>query len=200
MAGYSLGTIEKLIEQLMKLPGIGRRSAQRIVFHVLEASKDEVAALTEAVSDVKATVRFCSVCNNFSETEVCAICQDDKRDKKLVCVVESPKDVENIERSATFHGTYHVLLGAISPLEGRGPHDLKVDSLIDRIKKGSVAEVVLATDSDTEGEATAIYLTRLLRPLGVKVMRIGIGLPVGSNLEYADPATLARAIEGRREM
>jgi recombination protein RecR len=200
MAGYSLGTIEKLIEQLMKLPGIGRRSAQRIVFHILDATKDEVTALAEAFSLVKATVRFCSVCNNFSETEVCAICNDDKRDKKLVCVVESPKDVENIERSATFHGTYHVLLGAISPLEGRGPHDLKVDGLIERIKKGSISEVVIATDSDTEGEATAIYLTRLLRPLGVKVMRIGIGLPVGSNLEYADPATLARAIEGRREI
>ncbi|MBI5873163.1 MAG: recombination protein RecR [Candidatus Omnitrophica bacterium] len=200
MAGYSLGTIEKLIEQLMKLPGIGRRSAQRFVFHILDATKDEVTALAEAISLVKATVRFCSVCNNFSETEVCAICNDDKRDKKLVCVVESPKDVENIERSATFHGIYHVLLGAISPLEGRGPHDLKVDGLIERIKKGSISEVVIATDSDTEGEATAIYLTRLLRPLGVKVMRIGIGLPVGSNLEYADPATLARAIEGRREM
>ncbi len=200
MAGYSLGTIEKLIEQLMKLPGIGRRSAQRIVFHILDATKEEALALSEAISDVKEHVRFCSVCNNFSETEVCAICDDPKRDKKLVCVVESPKDVENIERSATFHGTYHVLLGAISPLEGRGPHDLKVDGLINRVKSGEVAEVVLATDSDTEGEATAIFLTKLIRPLGVKVMRIGIGLPVGSNLEYADPATLARAIEGRREM
>jgi recombination protein RecR len=200
MAGYSLGTIEKLIEQLMKLPGIGRRSAQRIVFHILETSKEEALGLAEAIANVKATVRFCSICNNFSETEVCAICNDDRRDKRIVCVVESPKDVENIERSATFHGAYHVLLGAISPLEGRGPHDLKVDGLIDRVKKGNVTEVVIATDSDTEGEATAIYLTRLLRPLGVKVMRIGIGLPVGSNLEYADPATLARAIEGRREM
>lgn len=200
MAGYSLNTIEKLIEQLMKLPGIGRRSAQRIVFHILEAAKEEVAALAEAITDVKTTVRFCSVCNNFSEAEVCGICRDEKRDKKLVCVVESPKDVENIERSATFSGTYHVLLGAISPLEGRGPHDLKVDGLIDRIKRDSIKEVIIATDSDTEGEATAIYLTKLIRPLGVKVMRIGIGLPVGSNLEYADPATLARAIEGRREM
>lgn len=200
MAGYSLGTIEKLIEQLMKLPGIGRRSAQRIVFHILDTAGEEAAALAEAIANVKATVRFCSICNNFSETKVCGICSDDRRDKRIVCVVESPKDVENIERSATFHGAYHVLLGAISPLEGRGPHDLKVDGLIERIKKGNVAEVVIATDSDTEGEATAIYLTRLLRPLGVKVMRIGIGLPVGSNLEYADPATLARAIEGRREM
>lgn len=200
MAGYSLGTIEKLIEQLMKLPGIGRRSAQRIVFHILDTTREEVGALAGAISDVKATVRFCSVCNNFSESEVCGICSDPKRDKKIVCVVESPKDVENIERSATFSGAYHVLLGAISPLEGRGPHDLKVDGLIERIKKGSIEEVVIATDSDTEGEATAIYLTKLIRPLGVKVMRIGIGLPVGSNLEYADPATLARAIEGRREM
>ena len=200
MAGYSLNTIEKLIEQLMKLPGIGRRSAQRIVYHLLETSKEEVGALTEAVSDVKTTVRFCSVCNNFSESEVCGICGDGRRDKTLVCVVESPKDVEIIERSGMFSGTYHVLLGAISPLEGRGPHDLKVDGLIARIKKDSIKEVVIATDSDTEGEATAIYLTKLIRPLGVKAMRIGIGLPVGSNLEYADPATLARAIEGRREV
>lgn len=198
--GYSLGTIEKLIEQLMKLPGIGRRSAQRIVFHILDSTKEGALALSEAISNVKEHVRFCSVCNNFSETEICSICDDPKRDKKIACVVESPKDVENIERSATFHGVYHVLLGAISPLEGRGPHDLKVNGLIDRVKSGSIVEVVIATDSDTEGEATAIYLTRLLRPLGVKVMRIGIGLPVGSNLEYADPATLARAIEGRREM
>ncbi len=200
MAGYSLATIEKLIEQLMKLPGIGRRSAQRIVFHLLDTSREEVVDLVEAISDVKSTVRFCSVCNNFSETEVCGICEGAKRDKSLVCVVESPKDVEQIERSATFRGVYHVLLGAISPLEGRGPHDLKVNGLIDRVKKGDITEVVIATDSDTEGEATAIYLMKLLRPLGVKVMRIGIGLPVGSNLEYADPATLARAIECRREM
>ncbi len=197
---YSLGTIEKLIEELMKLPGIGRRSAQRIVFHILSAPRVEVDALSEAISNVKATVRFCSICNNFSETEICGICSSVKRDQNIVCVVESPKDVENIERSGTFHGLYHVLLGAISPLEGRGPHDLKVDGLIDRIKAGSVREVVIATDSDTEGEATAIFLTKLIRPLGVKVMRIGIGLPVGSNLEYADPATLARALEGRREV
>ncbi len=197
---YSLGTIEKLIEELMKLPGIGRRSAQRIVFHILSAPRAEVDALSEAISNVKATVRFCSICNNFSETEICGICSSAKRDQNIVCVVESPKDVENIERSGTFHGLYHVLLGAISPLEGRGPHDLKVDGLIDRIKAGSVREVVIATDSDTEGEATAIFLTKLIRPLGVKVMRIGIGLPVGSNLEYADPATLARALEGRREV
>jgi recombination protein RecR len=197
---YSLGTIEKMIEELMKLPGIGRRSAQRIVYYVLETTREEVGALNEAIANVKAQVRFCSVCNNFSETEVCGICSDERRDKKIVCVIENPKDVENIERSGTFRGTYHVLLGAISPLEGRGPHDLKVNGLIDRVKSGQVAEVVLATDSDTEGEATAIFLTKLLRPLGVKVMRIGIGLPVGSNLEYADPATLARAIEGRREM
>ncbi|HQP91823.1 MAG TPA: recombination mediator RecR [Candidatus Omnitrophota bacterium] len=200
MAGYSLATIEKLIEQLMKLPGIGRRSAQRIVFHILDASREDVSALSQAISDVKSTVRFCSVCNNFSETEVCGICSSEKRDKKVICVVENPKDVENVERSGTYHGTYHVLLGAISPLEGRGPHDLKVDGLIDRIKKGYVEEVVIATDSDTEGEATAIYLTKLIRPLGVRVMRIGIGLPVGSNLEFADPATLARALESRREI
>ncbi|MDD5020414.1 MAG: recombination mediator RecR [Candidatus Omnitrophica bacterium] len=200
MAGYSLATIEKLIEELMKLPGIGRRSAQRIVYHMLDTPNQEVGMLTEAITRVKENVRFCSICNNFSESEVCGICGDERRDRTTVCVVESPKDVENIERSANFRGTYHVLLGAISPLEGRGPHDLKVDGLIERVKKGSVQEVIIATDSDTEGEATAIFLTKLLRPLGVRVMRIGIGLPVGSNLEYADPATLARAMEGRREI
>ena len=198
--GYSLGTIERLIEELMKLPGIGRRSAQRIVYRLLESSREEVGALNEAIANVKAAVRFCSRCNNFSESEICGICSDTRRDQKTICVVENPKDVENIERSATFHGAYHVLLGAISPLEGRGPHDLRVDGLIDRVKQGGVGEVVIATDSDTEGEATAIFLTKLLRPLGVRVMRIGIGLPVGSNLEYADPATLARALEGRREI
>ena len=198
--GYSLATIERLIEELMKMPGIGRRSAQRIVYRLLESTREEVGALNEAIADVKATVRFCSRCNNFSESEVCSICSDPRRDQKVICVVENPKDVENIERSGTFHGAYHVLLGAISPLEGRGPHDLRVDSLIDRVKEEAVGEVVIATDSDTEGEATAIFLTKLLRPLGVKVMRIGIGLPVGSNLEYADPATLARALEGRREI
>jgi len=198
--GYSLATIEKLIEELMKLPGIGRRSAQRNVYHLPEATRKHGGALNEAIADVKATVRFCSRCNNFSESEVCGICSDPARDQKVICIVENPKDVENIERSATFRGTYHVLLGAISPLEGRGPHDLRVDGLIERVKQGGVAEVVIATDSDTEGEATAIFLTKLLRPLGVKVTRIGIGLPVGSNLEYADPATLARAMEGRREM
>jgi len=198
--GYSLATIERLIEELMKLPGIGRRSAQRIVYRLLESSREEVGALNDAIANVKAMVRFCSQCNNFSESEVCSICSDARRDQKTICVVENPKDVENIERSGTFRGAYHVLLGAISPLEGRGPHDLRVDSLIERIKKGAVSEVVIATDSDTEGEATAIFLTKLLRPLGVKVMRIGIGLPVGSNLEYADPATLARALEGRREL
>ncbi|MGE5279349.1 MAG: recombination mediator RecR [Deltaproteobacteria bacterium] len=198
--GYSLATIERLIEELMKLPGIGRRSAQRIVYRLLESSREEVGALNEAIANVKATVRFCSRCNNFSESEVCAICSDPRRDHGTICVVENPKDVENIERSGTFHGIYHVLLGAISPLEGRGPHDLRVDGLITRAKEGKASEVVIATDSDTEGEATAIFLTKLLRPLGVKVMRIGIGLPVGSNLEYADPATLARALEGRREI
>lgn len=197
---YSLSTIEKLIEELMKLPGIGRRSSQRIVYKLLETSKDEVSLLTEAITKVKENIRFCSVCNNFSESEVCSICSDSRREKDVVCVVESPKDVENLERSANYHGTYHVLLGAISPLEGRGPHDLKIDGLINRVKKGDVREVVIATDSDTEGEATAIFLTKLIRPLGVKVTRIGIGLPVGSNLEYADPATLARAMEARREL
>ncbi|MFA5200471.1 MAG: recombination mediator RecR [Candidatus Omnitrophota bacterium] len=197
MANYT-ASIEKLIEYLIKLPGIGRRSAERIVAHVLGASKDEIKGLSAALDKVKESVRSCRICNNLSEEETCKICQDLRRQTGIVCVVEKPSDVTAIEKAGNFHGLYHVLLGSISPLEGRGPSDLKIDGLIIRIKAGDIKEIIIATDADTEGETTAMYLTKLLKPLGVHLSRIGLGLPVGSNLEYADATTLSKSLESRR--
>ena len=197
MANYT-ASIEKLIECLIKLPGVGRRSAERIVAHVLGASRDEIKMLSEALDKVKESVRSCRICNNLSEEETCKICQDLRRQKDIVCVVEKPSDVTAIEKAGNFHGVYHVLLGSISPLEGKGPSDLKIDGLIIRIKQGSIKEIIIATDADTEGETTAMYLTKLLKPLGVQLSRIGLGLPVGSNLEYADATTLSMSLESRR--
>lgn len=191
-------SIEKLIESLIKLPGIGRRSAERVVNYILEASRDEVNALAAAITRVKESVRFCQECNNLSEEELCKICQDARRQKDIVCVVEKPSDVTALEKTGNFHGVYHVLLGAIAPLEGMGPSDLKTAGLIERIKQGTVKEVIIATDADTEGETTALYLTKLLKPLGISLSRIGLGLPVGSNLEYADASTLSKSLEARR--
>jgi len=193
-------SIEKLIEKLIKLPGIGRRSAERIITYILDTTKEEVNALSEAILKTKESVRFCRICNNLSEEEICKICQDLHRRKDLVCIVEKPSDVTAIEKAGSFHGTYHVLMGAISPLEGRGPNDLKINSLLTRIKEGTIKEIIIATDADTEGETTAIYLTKLLKPLGIKISRIGVGIPMGSNLEYADSLTLSRALEARREI
>ncbi len=197
MANYT-ASIEKLIESLIKLPGVGRRSAERIVAHVLGASKDEIKILSEALDKVKESVRSCRICNNLSEEETCKICQDLRRQKDIVCVVEKPGDVTAIEKAGNFHGLYHVLLGSISPLEGVGPGDLKVDGLIQRIKQGSIKEIIIATDADTEGETTSMYLTQLLKPLGANLSRIGLGIPVGSNLEYADATTLSKSLESRR--
>jgi len=199
MANYT-ESIEKLIESLIKLPGIGRRSAERIVAYILGASKEEIKALSEAINKVKESVKFCSLCNNLSEEELCRVCQDDRRQKDTICIVEKPSDVAAIEKAGNYHGLYHVLLGSISPLEGKGPSDLKMDSLLDRIKENNIKEVIIATDADTEGEATAIYLTKLLKPLGVHLTRIGIGLPMGSNLEYADSSTLSKSLESRRSL
>jgi len=193
-------SIEKLIERLVKLPGIGRRSAERIINYILGAPKEEIRSLSQAIDKVKENVRFCSVCNNLSEQETCRICQNERRMKDLVCVVEKTSDVTAIEKAGTFNGVYHVLLGAISPLDGISPSDLKIEGLISRIKQGGVKEVIIATDADTAGETTAIYLTKLIKPLGVKVSRIGVGIPMGSNLEYADATTLSVAIEARREI
>ncbi|MDD4982212.1 MAG: recombination mediator RecR [Candidatus Omnitrophota bacterium] len=197
MANYT-ESIEKLIEGLIKLPGIGRRSAERVVSYILGAPKEEVKSLAEGIIKVKESVRFCVLCHNLSEEDLCKICQDQRRQKDVICIVEKPSDVTAIEKSGSFTGVYHVLLGAISPLEGKGPGDLKIDTLLARIKQASIKEIIIATDADTEGETTALYLTKVIKPLGVRLSRIGLGLPVGSNLEYADSTTLSKSLEARR--
>ncbi|MFA5311626.1 MAG: recombination mediator RecR [Candidatus Omnitrophota bacterium] len=197
MANYT-ESIEKLIEGLIRLPGIGRRSAERVVSYILGAPKEEVKNLAEGIIKVKESVRFCALCHNLSEEELCKICQDQRRQKDVICIVEKPSDVTAIEKSGSFTGVYHVLLGAISPLEGKGPGDLKIDTLLTRIKQASIKEIIIATDADTEGETTALYLTKVIKPLGVRLSRIGLGLPVGSNLEYADSTTLSKSLEARR--
>lgn len=193
-------SVEKLIDRLIKLPGIGRRSAERIVTYILGAPKEEINSLLDALSKAKENVRFCNVCHNLSEQDLCRICQDSLRQKDTLCIVEKPSDVTAIEKAGYFKGVYHVLLGSISPLEGKGPTDLKIDTLIERIKKNNIKEIIIATDADTEGETTALYLTRIIKPMGVKLSRIGLGIPIGSNLEYADSATLSKALESRREI
>ena len=199
MASYT-DSVEKLIESLAKFPGIGRRSAERIAGYVIAASKEEVKFLAQSLLKVKENVRFCRVCNNLSEAEECRICVDIQRQKDIVCVVEKASDVAAIEKSGNFKGVYHVLLGAISPLEGKGPSDLKIDNLIQRVKENNIKEVIIATDADTEGEITALYLMKLLKPYSLKLTRIGVGIPAGSNLEYADSSTLSKALESRREI
>ena len=191
-------SIEKLIEKLMKFPGIGRRSAERIIGYILDAPRGEIQGLSDALAKVKENVRFCRICNNLSEQELCRICLDSRRRKDIVCIVGKPSDVSAIEKAGNFNGVYHVLLGSIAPLEGKGPSDLKIDGLLQRIKQDNIQEVIIATDADTEGETTALYLAKLIKPLGVKLMRLGIGIPMGSNLEYADATTLSKAIESRR--
>jgi recombination protein RecR len=192
--------IERLLEKLARLPGIGRRSAERIVDYILGASAEEIKFLSQAISAVKENIRHCKLCNNLSEADLCHICKDSRREKTLICIVENPGDVTAIEKASSYRGLYHVLLGAISPLDGRGPADLRIGNLISRMKQNSVREVIIATDADTEGEATALYLSQLIKPYNVKISRIGLGLPFGSNLEYADPTTLSKALESRREM
>jgi len=190
--------VGKLIEALIRFPGVGRRSAERMVNYLLGAPREEARNLAEVIVRVKDNVRFCRVCNNISEEDTCKVCQDIRRHKDVVCIVENTSDVAAIEKAGDFRGVYHVLLGSISPLEGKGPADLKVEGLLKRIREDSVKEVIIATDADTEGETTAIYLAKLLKPLGAAVSRIGLGLPVGSNLEYADATTLSKALESRR--
>lgn len=193
-------SIEKLIERLMRLPGIGRRSAERIVDYILGAPKEEVNNLAGAIGKVKENVRFCKICNNLSEQELCRVCRDERRKKDIVCIVEKPGDVTAIEKTGNFSGVYHVLLGAISPLEGKNPSDLRIEGLISRIKQNNIKEVIIATDADTSGEITALYLTKLIKPMGVKLSRIGLGIPMGSNLEYADSSTLSKALESRQPL
>ncbi|HSV37480.1 MAG TPA: recombination mediator RecR [Nocardioidaceae bacterium] len=192
------GIVQDLIDELGRLPGVGPKSAQRIAFHLLQADPVDVRRLAAVLIEVKDKVRFCAICGNVSEEETCRICRDPRRDPTAICVVEESKDVVAIERTREFRGRYHVLGGAISPIEGIGPDQLRIRELLTRLADGAVTEVILATDPNLEGEATATYLTRTLRPLGLRVTRLASGLPVGGDLEYADEVTLGRAFEGRR--
>jgi recombination protein RecR len=189
----------RLIEELQRLPGIGPKGAQRLAFHILKTPRDQADALADAVRRVKEQVTYCSICNNITDQDPCAYCRSESRDRHIICVVEEPQNVAAIEKTREFKGMYHVLMGAISPLQGIGPDDLKIKGLLARIGNG-VGEVILATNPTVEGEATAIYLARLLKPLGVRVTRIAMGVPVGSDLEYADEVTMHKALEGRREV
>jgi recombination protein RecR len=192
--------LERLIAEFRRLPGIGQKSAQRIAFYVLRNSRDDAARLAQAMLDVKDNLGICAECNNISDGELCSFCRDPHRDRTSVCVVEEPHNVLPIETTRTFEGVYHVLHGAISPLRGIGPEQLKIKGLLDRIAKGDVQEIILATNPTVEGEATAVYLSRLLKPLGLKVTRIAMGIPVGSDLEFADEVTMSKSLENRREM
>ena len=197
---YFPAPLEKLTEQFAKLPGIGRKSAQRLAFHVLGMTEGEAEAFANAILDAKRTVTCCPVCQNFSAGGLCPICASPKRDSATICVVADPRDVAAMERSREYHGRYHVLHGVLSPMNHVGPDDLAIKPLLERVAQGGVEEVIMATNPDTEGEATAMYLSRLLKPFGVKVTRLAYGIPVGGHLEFADDATLTRALEGRREI
>jgi recombination protein RecR len=192
--------IENLIEKLVKLPGIGRRSAERMVFWLLDNPPENSMDLAQAILTLKERLHFCRLCNNLSETEICMICSDVGRDESTLCVVESPKDLLAIERSGSFRGHYHVLLGSLAPAEGRGPEELKIPQLMQRIIRQNIREVVIATDPDTEGEMTALYISKELKPTGIKISRIGLGIPVGSSVEFADLSTLAVSFNSRRQM
>ena len=199
MAVYA-GPVQDLIDELGRLPGVGPKSAQRIAFHLLAAEPADVERLASTLIRVKREVKFCTICGNVSEQDVCRICSDPRRDPTLICVVEEPKDVNAVERTREFRGRYHVLGGAISPIDGVGPDDLRIRELLTRLQDGTVTEIILATDPNLEGEATATYLARLIGPMGLTVSRLASGLPVGGDLEYADEVTLGRAFSGRRRL
>jgi recombination protein RecR len=192
--------LARLITEFKRLPGIGQKSAQRLAFHVLRASRDDAEHLSQALLDVKDKLGLCRICNNISDSELCLYCRDSGRDNKTVCVVEEPHSIIGIETTRQYEGRYHVLHGSLSPLRGVGPESLRIKGLVERIGEGQIQEVIVATNPTVEGEATAVYLARLLKPLGVKVTRIGMGIPVGSDLEFADEVTISKAMEGRREM
>ncbi len=192
--------LARLIEEFYKLPGIGPKSAQRLAYYLLRMPAGEARALAEAIIEVKERITFCSICQNVTEADPCRVCSDEQRDRSVICVVEEPLDILAMERTRAYRGLYHVLHGAISPMDGVGPEDLKVAELLNRLRSGEVQEIILATNPNLEGEATAMYLGRLISPLGPKVTRLARGLPVGGDLEYADDVTLARALEGRQEM
>jgi len=192
--------IARLIEEFEKLPGIGHKTAQRLAFHVLNVPKEKAEKLANAIIDAKSKIKYCSICGNLTDSDLCSLCNSKKRDDSSICVVEDPRDVVAMERIKEFKGLYHVLHGAISPMDGIGPEDIKIKELLERIKNGSVKEVIVATNPNIEGEATAMYISKLLKPLGIKITRIAHGIPVGGDLEYADEVTLSKALEGRREI
>ena len=191
--------IEKLIEEFAKLPGIGSKTAQRLTLHILNLPNEEVQEFAKALVRARGTIKYCSICGNFTDSDPCAICGNPNRDKSTICVIEEPKDIMSIERVKEYNGTYHVLHGTISPMSGRGPNDIKLKELVSRMTS-DIKEVIVATNPNVEGEATAMYISRILKPLGVKVTRIAHGIPVGGDLEYADEVTLSKALEGRREI
>jgi len=193
-------SIARLIEEFEKLPGIGHKTAQRLAFHVLNSPITEVESLASALIEARTKVKYCSVCSNISDSELCPVCSNDKRDKSIICVVEDSQDVVAMERTREFKGIYHVLCGIISPMDGIGPNDIKIKELLERLKDEVVKEVILATNPNVEGEATAMYISKILKPLGIKTTRIAHGIPVGGNLEYIDEVTLLKALEGRREI
>ncbi len=197
---YFPAALERLTEQFARLPGIGGKTAQRLAFHVLSLPQEDAQEFAQAILDARAGIHTCPICQNLTDRETCAVCSDEQRDHGLICVVAEPRDLIAMERSREYQGVYHVLHGVISPLNHVGPDSLRIRELLDRVAKGDVREIIMATNPDTEGEATAMYLSRLLRPLEVKVTRLAYGIPVGSQLEYADEVTLLRALEGRREM
>ncbi len=193
-------SLENLIDKFAALPGIGKKSAQRLAFHVLSLPEQEAVSFAKAILEAKAAVHCCPVCQNLTDGDICSVCGDEKRNKGIICVVAEPRDVVSFERSREYNGVYHVLHGVMSPMNHIGPDDLMISQLIERVALGDVSEVIMATNPDTEGDTTAMYISRLIKPFQVKVSRLAYGIPVGSNLEYADEATLLRALEGRREM
>lgn len=193
-------SIARLIDELKRLPGIGQKTAQRLAFHLLRTDRGQALALADAIREAKEKIRECSVCNNITDQDPCIFCASASRDRKIICVVEDATNIQSVEKTRQFSGLYHVLGGALSPLQGIGPDQLKIKSLIERLKGGAVEEIIIATNPTAEGEATAVYLSKLIKPLGVRVTRIAMGIPVGSDLEYADEVTMLKAMEGRRDL
>ncbi|MDY5964509.1 MAG: recombination mediator RecR [Peptostreptococcus porci] len=199
MENYS-EPIDRLINELSKLPGVGRKTAQRLAFHIINMDSNDINALAKALVDVKNEIKYCKICCNIADSEICSICSNEHRDSSMICVVEDPRDVAAMERTKDYNGKYHVLNGVISPMDGVGPEMLKIKELISRLGTGEVKEIIMATNPTIEGEATAMYISRLVKPMGIKVTRIAHGLPVGGDLEYADDVTISKAMEGRREI
>lgn len=197
---YYSTPIARLIDEFTKLPGIGRKTAQRLAFHVINMPLEEAEILSQSIIEAKRNIKYCNICTNLTDKDICNICNDKKRDTSLICVVEDPRDVVAMEKTKEFHGYYHVLQGVISPLEGIGPEEIRIKELLARLNTDEVKEVILATNPNIEGEATAMYISKLLKPMGIKVSRIAYGIPVGGDLEYADEVTLSKALEGRREL